>query len=100
MHRQSNGNDSEKAGPKLFNTPSVRGILHNPFYAGKIKQRDQLLLGTHDALVSQELFDAVQSTMGRNSSRSETLQPHPQREYLLKGLIKCAHCGMSLWPKR
>ena len=39
------------------------------------------------------------STMRRNSSRSETLQPRPEREYLLKGLIKCAHCGMSLWAQ-
>ena len=22
-----------------------------------------------------------------------------EREYLLKGLIKCAHCGMSLWAQ-
>ena len=37
--------------------------------------------------------------MRRNSGRSDTLQPRPEREYLLKGLIKCAYCGMSLWDQ-
>ena len=99
MHRLRDIDDGLADGPSLFTTASVRGILHNPFYAGKIKHRDQLLPGNHDALVSQELFNLVQSTMRRNSSRSETLQPRPEREYLLKGLIKCAHCGMSLWAQ-
>ncbi|MCI0780698.1 MAG: recombinase family protein, partial [Chloroflexi bacterium] len=74
-------------------------MLHNPFYAGKIKHGGQLFPGSHDAIVSQELFDSVQSAMKRNSSRSETLHPRPEREYLLKGLIKCAYCGKSLWAQ-
>ena len=37
--------------------------------------------------------------MKRNSGRSETLHTRPDREYLLKGLVKCAHCGMALWAQ-
>ena len=37
--------------------------------------------------------------MKRNSGRSETLQPRPEREYLLKGLIHCAHCRMPMWAQ-
>ena len=99
MHHLSDGSGSQAAGPKLFTTASVRGILHNPFYSGKIKHRDQLLPGSHQALVSDGLFQQVQSAMKRNSGRSETLHPRPKREYLLKGLVKCAHCGMPLWAQ-
>ena len=28
-----------------------------------------------------------------------TLNPHPVREYLLKGLIRCAYCGMPMWAQ-
>ena len=49
--------------------------------------------------MSEGVFQAVQVAMSRNSGRSETLHPRPQREYLLKGLIKCAYCGMSLWAQ-
>ena len=99
MRRLPSGNDSQAAGPKLFTTASVRVILHNPFYMGKIKHRDQLLPGSHQALVSDGLFQQAQSAMKRNSGRSQSLHPGPEREYLLKGLVKCAHCGMALWAQ-
>ena len=93
-HKLSEGKGNPVAEPRLFTTASVRGILHNPFYTGRVKHREQLLPGVHDALVSPSLFDAVQTTMKQNSGRSETLRPSPEREYLLKGLIRCAHCGL------
>ena len=37
--------------------------------------------------------------MKQNSGRSETLHPRPEREYLLKGLIRCAHCGLPMWAQ-
>jgi site-specific DNA recombinase len=76
------------SGPRLFTTASVRGILHNPFYAGKVAYNGKLLPGLHEALVSHDLFDIVQTTMKKNSGRSETLQVKPEREYLLKGIVR------------
>lgn len=43
--------------------------------------------GVHESIVSQDIFDLVQSTLKKNSGRSETLHPRPEREYLLKGII-------------
>jgi hypothetical protein len=37
--------------------------------------------------------------MKKNSGRSGILHPHPVREYLLKGLIRCAYCGMPMWAQ-
>ena len=73
--RLQDGSGSENAGPRLFTTASVRNILHNPFYTGRVRHRDQLLPGAHEALVSQDVFDAVQVALRRNSGRSETLPP-------------------------
>ena len=64
-----------------------------------VKHNENLYPGLHDALISQELFDAVQLMMKRNSGRSETLNPRPEREYLLKGLIRCAYCGLPMWAQ-
>ncbi|PKH45869.1 hypothetical protein CVH13_01345, partial [Dehalococcoides mccartyi] len=55
--------------------------------------------GAHEALISQELFDLVQLTLRKNSGRSETLKALPEREYLLKGLVRCSHCGMPMWAQ-
>ena len=95
--RLPNGNGEPTAGPKMFTTASVRGILHNPFYTGKVRHKDELLPGAHDALVGEDVFQSVQLALRRNSSRSETLHAHPEREYLLKGMVRCAHCLMPLW---
>jgi len=86
-------------GPCLFTTASVRNILHNPFYAGKVRHKDELMPGAHEGLVSLESFDLVQATLKKNSGRSETLHPKPEREYLLKGIIRCAYCGMPMWAQ-
>ena len=99
MHRLQGASGDRAGGPRLFTVASVRGILHNPFYMGKLKHRDQLLPGSHGAVVSEDLFHVVQATLQRNSGRSETLGPHPEREYLLKGLIRCAYCMMPMWAQ-
>jgi|GEM_PF-278643 len=99
MHKLEDGQGNIKAGPRLFTTASVRGILHNPFYTGKVRHHDQLLPGSHEPLVSPELFHQVQLALKKNSGRSRTLQPHPAREYLLKGLVRCGHCGYPMWSQ-
>ena len=95
MHKQ----EGDVSGPRFFTVASVRGLLHNPFYTGRVKHKDQLLPGVHEAIVSVGLFQRVQTTLKRNSGSSETLNPTPAREYLLKGLIRCAHCGLTLWAQ-
>ena len=92
-------NGDLNGGPKLFTTASVRGILHNAFYTGRVRHKDQLLPGAHEPLLSQDVFHTVQVALKRNSGRSETLHPRPEREYLLKGLVRCAHCLMPLWAQ-
>ncbi len=83
----------------MFTGASVRNILHNPFYMGRIRHRDQILPGAHDGLVPEDVYQTVQDAMRRNSGRSQTLQQRPKREYLLKGLIHCAHCRMPMWAQ-
>ena len=87
------------AGPRQFTSASVRHILHNPFYMGMIRHRDQILPGAHEGLVPEDVYRTVQGAMRRNSGHSQALQRRPQREYLLKGLIHCAHCRMPMWAQ-
>ena len=100
-----NGDGTVSAGPRLFTTASVRGILHNAFYAGLVRHGEQLLPGAHEPLVSEELFNLVQSTLKRNSDRSETLHPRPERDYLPQRIdtlcpLPHAYVGPDLheWP--
>ena len=42
------GNGDTSHGPRLFTVASVRGILHNPFYTGRVRHMAQLLPGAHE----------------------------------------------------
>ena len=64
-----------------------------------VRHRDQLLPGAQKTLVSDEVFQQAQLNLRRNSGRSETLSTHLDREYLLKGLVRCAHYLMPLWAQ-
>ena len=64
-----------------------------------MQYKGKLMPGAHESLISQEVFDLVQDTLKKNSGRSETLHPMPEREYLLKGIIRCAYCGMPMWAQ-
>ncbi len=94
-----NPDGSITQGPRLFTNASVRVILHNPFYAGLVKHRDEVYPGAHEPLVSKEMFDVVQDKLRQNSGRSQTLTPRPERHYLLKGIIRCAYCLMPMWAQ-
>jgi site-specific DNA recombinase len=98
-HKLTDAHGNLVAGPKLFTTASVRGILHNPFYTGKVSYKGQWSSGAHEPLVSEEIFNLVHSTLKKNSGRSETMLTRPQREYLLKGIIRCAYCGLPMWAQ-
>ncbi len=93
------GEGNLSASPRLFTLASVRGILHNAFYTGQVKHKGELLPGVHEPLITTSLFDTVQTCLSKNSGRSRTLNPRPEREYLLKGLIRCAHCGLTMWAQ-
>src|SRR5919106_1277547 len=51
MHKLPDPEGNLVAAPRLFTVASVRGILHNPFYLGKVKHQEQLLPGAHVALI-------------------------------------------------
>ena len=96
--------------PFDWHATSVRVILSNPVYLGKLifgktkskgfynRKRVQVpedewivVENTHEPIVSQELWDTVQKMMAnkrRETSRGE-IQP-------FAGLVKCANCGSSL----
>ena len=95
----ANPDGSIAQGPRLFTNASVRVILHNAFFAGFVKHRNQIYPGAHEPLVSREMFDVVQDKLRQNSGRSMTLTSRPERQYLLKGIIRCAYCLMPMWAQ-
>jgi len=95
-----------------WNYISVRDLLRNPVYAGRVRHafrqvrrpgksvwrklpRDQWEIheGRHEAIIEPEEWERVQSILYARAFRAPTNYGH---EFLLSGLLKCPNCGGSM----
>ncbi len=77
----------------VLNLSGCQHILKNPFYYGVFSLRGELHLGSHEPLISKELFDRCQDIMSR---RSNTNTAPRLKSYVYRGLLRCAHCGCTV----
>jgi len=69
----------------------VHRILTNPACHGTFTYAGQPY--EVEPLVDQATFQRIQEALRANQRRT---QGHPKRDYLLRGFLKCKHCGKSL----
>lgn len=81
-----------KTGSKIHKS-LVHKILGNPIYAGDFIWGGKLYRGTHEPIVSREMFDRVQEIMNEKGKRRTRQQKH---SWAFQGLASCGHCGCAL----
>ncbi len=81
-------------GGKQFTKTSLYKLLTNVAYAGKIKYKDEVHNGEHAAVVNADIWQRVQSLLGRNGRTGGAEQVRA----LLKGLLHCVPCGCGMSP--
>lgn len=79
---------------KSWTASSVRKILYNPVYVGKIRSaKGDIYDGKHDPIISDDLFDTVQIKGQQNAARVK-------KEHNLinpfAGLLWCSECGHAM----
>ena len=66
---------------KLFSRGRLYHLLSNPIYIGQIRHKDALYSGLHDAVISEGLWERVQTRLRQNSidrkSRKNAANPSP-----------------------
>lgn len=67
-------------------------MLQNEIYTGWIVSGDLRVRGTHDSLISEELFQAVQDRLNGKSAPHKKLS----EEFPLRGVVLCAKCKRPL----
>lgn len=82
-------------GGRALTKTSLRQLLINVTYMGKVRHKTEMFEGEHSAIVDADLFGRVQQALHDNAAirRSHSAgAPRP----LLKGLLRCAacHCAM------
>ncbi len=81
---------------KWNNASKILNCLRNSIYIGKVKFANQEYDGEHEAIISKELFEKVQSILhsSERENRKNTAQKTPYRAgYMLSSLVYCGHCG-------
>ncbi|MEO5707781.1 MAG: recombinase family protein [Alteraurantiacibacter sp.] len=88
------------SGPHRGGIPFRRGslfyLLKNPVYRGKIVHRDQVYDGEHEAIVDQDLWDAVQAQLAEKAPPRKRPKNDPQQA-MLRGLFTDPH-GRPMVP--
>ncbi len=78
-----------------FTHARVSSMLKNVLYVGKIKHKQNVYNGQHQAIVSQDLFDMVQQIKCKN--KTGRLTPSRFLEHaLLKGMLECECCHSAM----
>jgi site-specific DNA recombinase len=99
--RRVGGKKSTQAARTRFSKETVRDILHNPFYMGKIAYRvkhgrfEEIFDGTHNPVIPQDLWERCQRMAEQRRSASRAVQS-AYRVYLLSQLAICDVCHRSL----
>lgn len=106
----------------LFDAHLVRLILKNPVYCGKIAygrrktekvhgtrneyhlvEQDHFLLvdGLHEAIVSEEVWNAAQVKLISQAKKYEHINKgKDERTHLLSGIVKCPICGAGMYGNK
>ena len=84
-------------GGRVFNKNTLYGLLTNVAYIGKVKYKDEIHDGQHEAIVDDEIFEQVQRMLKLNY-RTGGSDSRNKFGALLKGKLSCVPCGCAMIP--
>ncbi len=70
---------------KSFSRGALYTLLQNPVYIGKIRHKEQVHAGSHEPIVDEPIWDAVQNVLQAN--RHQHQQQQTESRALLSGLL-------------
>jgi site-specific DNA recombinase len=88
----SNGHER---GGQPFDKASLRRLLSNVVYLGKVRYKDEVHTGEHEAIVDEGIWQRVQQML-RSNGLSGGMHVRNARGALLKGLLHCKPCKRAM----
>lgn len=82
-------------GGNPFDKGTLHKLLTNVTYRGQVRYKDQVYDGEHKAIIDEDIFGQVQGMLRRNH-RSGGRYSCNKYNALLKGLVRCKHCGCAM----
>ncbi len=75
----------------IFKKATVRRIITNPIYLGKIRHYEKQYEGKHEAIIEEEKWQKAQELIKNQPYRKAKYE-----EALLRGIIKCKSCSVNM----
>ncbi len=87
-------NGNVKTG-RPFDKHQLFKMLTNVVYIGKVRYREELHAGEHEAIIDESLWQQVQARL-KGNGRGGGMSIRNKSGALLKGLLRCAPCGCAM----
>ena len=85
-----------KRGLPMWSKDSVSFMLFNRFYAGYVRYKETWYPGLHEAIIDDELYEAVHKARAKRRVKKLGVRKRTKRIYLLSGIVRCARCGSPM----
>lgn len=78
---------------KPIGVSTLHSMLRNRIYTGTFEWLGKLYAGSHEPLVSQDVWDNVQEVLDGRSAANVRADP---AQFAFTGLMTCGHCGCAM----
>ncbi|NSM56850.1 recombinase family protein, partial [Wolbachia endosymbiont of Atemnus politus] len=78
-------------GGEVFKKATIRRMITNPIYMGKIRHYKKQYEGKHETIIEEENWQKAQESIKKQPYRGKKYE-----EALLKGMIKCKRCNVNM----
>lgn len=82
-----------RRGTQPMSKSKVELILKNPFYMGSFRWKGGIFEGSHEAIITPELFEDVQKVFKSHGKRRGQYRVN---EFAFAGLMTCGKCGRTI----
>jgi site-specific DNA recombinase len=97
VNKRWTARDGAERGGRKFNKSTLHHFLTNVVYLAKVKYKDEVHAGEHEAIIDEEVWRQVQAILERNH-RGGGSDVRNKYGALLKGLLRCTACNSAMTP--
>ncbi|MBI5754341.1 recombinase family protein, partial [Candidatus Peregrinibacteria bacterium] len=75
----------------------IEHLLQNPFYYGIVTRKGEAYQGSHEPIISKQLFDKVQRVI---EQRSKPQKAKDNNSFAFCGIFNCGECGRAITAEK